>query len=123
MKPKHYLLSLLVFSTLSMFSQTPASTFLLRGNIPESQRSFYLKSIEAANLETYRLRTQTVNLKFKNGFVVELLSAKELLVKGLVKELDLNNYPETYENPNYKLPLFEVLASGWLTAEVQTNTK
>ncbi len=107
------------------FSQTKTfpKSFVLQGNISETKKTFYIESIEKADLEQFRLRTHTTILKFKNGFTLELMPAKDLLIKGIVTSLNINNYQDHKEDPNYKLPVFEILDSGWLTAEVQNNSK
>lgn len=107
------------------FSQTKTfpKSFVLHGNISETKKTFYIESIEKADLEQFRLRTHTTILKFKNGFTLELMPAKDLLIKGIVPSLNINNYEDHKEDPNYKLPVFEILDSGWLTAEVQNNSK
>ena len=87
------------------------------------KKIFYSKSIENADLESYRLKTEKVILKFKNGFLLELLPAKELMIKNIVPGIDINNYSDHSTNLNYKTPVFQVLDSGWLTAEIQNTNK
>jgi hypothetical protein len=67
------------------------------------------------------LQTQTVVLKFKNGFTMELISAKDLVIRNIKQDLDVNTYTNYAATPNYKYPLFEVLASGWITAGVESS--
>lgn len=104
-------------------SKTYPNSYVLLGNIEDSKKAFYTKSINAADFEPFRGKTQTVSIKFKNGFLMELIPAKELVVKGIESHLDLTRYSDPSGNPNYKLPLFEIQASGWITAEVQNTTK
>jgi hypothetical protein len=85
--------------------------------------TFYKQSIEAADLEQFRLKTVSLTLKFKNGFLLELLPAKSLVIKNIVPAIDLNNYTDHVTTPNYKYPVFEILNSGQLTAEIQTLSK
>ncbi len=122
---KNRLFTTIFLMTFAIFikASTLPNSFVILGNISAEQKAFYTKSIEAADMEQFRLQQQTVVLKFKNGFVVELLSAKELLVKGIAPNLDINLYPKNYTNASYRPPVFEVLNSGQLTAEVQTNIK
>jgi hypothetical protein len=101
---------------------TIPNSFIISGNMTATQKAFYIKSIEAADMEQFRLQQQNVVLKFKNGFVIELLSAKELVVKGIAPNLDINLYVRGYVNPNYRPPLFEILSSGQLSAEIQNQT-
>lgn len=115
-------LFLMLFSTFIKASTLPNS-FVILGDFTAEQKAFFKKSIEAADMEQFRLQHQTVVLKFKNGFVVELLSAKELVVRGIAPNLNINQYQKSYTNASYRPPVFEVLASGQLTAEIQTNTK
>lgn len=125
MKLKKLITLFLLCTAINSFSQnkTYPDSFVLLGNIEESKRAFYTKSIEAADFEQFRAKTQTVSLKFKNGFLMELLPAKELVVKGIERHLDLTRYSDPTINPNYKLPLFEIQTSGWITAEIQHTTK
>ncbi len=122
---KYIVFILFLFSGLVALSQnkTLPNSYVFHGNVPETKRSFYSESIEKADLEQFRLRTHTTILKFKNGFTIELISAKELITKGIVPALNINNYQDNKVDPNYKLPVFEILYSGWLTAEIQTNSK
>lgn len=118
-----FITSLLMIFTIFIKASTYPNSFIILGNITAEQKAFYIKSIEAADMEQFRLQQQTVVLKFKNGFVVELLSAKELVVKGITPNLDINQYSKNYTDANYRPPVFEILSSGQLTAQVQTNTK
>jgi hypothetical protein len=104
-------------------SKTLTNSFVIHGEVSGDKKKFYTTSIEKSNLEPYRLKTEKVVLKFKNGFLLELIPAKELVIKNIASEIDLNNYSDRTDNLNYKNPIFQVLDSGWLTAEIQTNSK
>src|SRR5574343_531682 len=110
---KYIVFILFLFSASSIFSQskTLPNSYVLHGTVPETKRTFYTKSIEKADLEQFRLRTQTTLLKFKNGFTLELIPAKELINKGIAPALNINNYQDYKVDPNYKLPVFEILDS------------
>ena len=115
---------LFIFSSVLSKAQnnkTPANSFVIHGKLSDEQLTFYTKSIEAADFEQYRLKTVSVMLKFKNGFVLELLSAKDLMVKNKIQNIDFNRYPENVMAVNYKYPLFEINKSGWITAEAFTT--
>ena len=111
----------------SVFGQsktTIKNSFVIHGTaINQTDIDFFTKSIEAADFEQFRLQTQTVLITFKNGFNVELISAKDLVIRNIKADLDINNYTNYPPNPNYKYPLFEILPSGWVTAEVESITK
>lgn len=92
----------------------PNSYVLLNNKWPE-KAAFFQKSINAADMEQYRLRDQRVRLEFENGFEIELYSAKELFVNGAT-QININNYPQTHGNG--VLPIFNILPSGHLTAKV-----
>jgi hypothetical protein len=62
-------------------------------------------------------------LKFKNGFLLELLPAKELVIKNIASTIDINKYSDYSSQINHKNPVFEVLDSGWITAEIQNSSK
>jgi hypothetical protein len=104
-------------------NKTFANSFVIHGVVTAEQRSFYTKSIENTNMEQFRLKTEKVVLKFKNGFLLELLPAKELSVKNIATDIDINKYSDHVPTLNYKHPIFQILDSGWITAEVQNNTK
>jgi len=122
------LLLLIVFISGSFFAQnkqekTIKNSFVIHAKLPPEKMKFYTKSIEAADFEQFRLKTQTVTLKFKNGFLLELFSAKEILVKNIEPKLNLNNYSDYAASNNYKYPLFEITNSGLITAEIQNSNK
>ncbi len=112
----------------SLFGQsktTIKNSFVIHGtNVSQVDLDFFTKSIEAADFEQFRLQTETVLLKFKNGFNLELISAKDLVVKNIKADLDINSYTNYSASPNYKYPLFEILPSGWvIAAAAETTTK
>lgn len=114
---------IICFSSIGSFGQSPATlknSFIIHASsLNKSDEAFYTKSIEAADFEQFRLQNQPVILKFKNGFTLELLSAKDLLIKNLAPNLDINKYSNYPAMPNYKYPLFEILSTGWVTAAVE----
>lgn len=125
-------LLLLAFTFLVLFnvkessaqSKTFKNSFVIHGNnLTSDQLSFYSKSIEAADFEQFRLQTETVVLNFKNGFTLELISAKDLVVRNIKSDLDINNYTNYAATANYKYPLFEIIDSGWVMAAAKTTTK
>ena len=118
-------LSLFQSGTTTAQNTTIKNSFIIHGNdLKKDDVSFFTKSIEAADFEQFRLQTETVILKFKNGFTLELISAKELIVRNIKQNLEINKYTNYSATPNYKYPLFEILPSGWVTAGVEpTNTK
>ena len=73
-------------------TKTMQNSFVIHGKLTNEQITFYTKSILAANMEQFRLKTQTVTLKFKNGFLLELTSAKELMLKNTQANININNY-------------------------------
>ena len=104
-------------------NKTLPNSFIIHGAMSTEKKVFYSKSIENADLETYRLKTEKVVLKFKNGFLLELIPAKELIIKNIAPSVDINKYSDQSSNLNYKTPIFQILDSGWLTAEIQNSNK
>ena len=104
-------------------NKTLPNSFVIHGVVTNEQRSFYTKSIENTDMEQFRLKTEKVVLKFKNGFLLELLSAKELSIKNSSLNIDINKYSDQVPTLNYKHPIFQILESGWVTAEIQNNSK
>lgn len=122
------LLLLAGFSALSQnTSKTLANSYVLHGDIVSSKESFYKQSIESADLEQYRLQDASVELIFKNGFKVELISAKDLTIVRKMQNVNPNNYSLKSSVPkNYTYPVFSILDSGWIVAEmnaVETKIK
>lgn len=93
--------------------KTLPNSYEITHNILISQEDFYKQSIEKANLENYRLKSQRVSLAFENGFVVELMSAEELFLTN--KSIDVNFYQSNFPN-KFVLPTFKVLPTGELVA-------
>jgi hypothetical protein len=121
------LFTLLLFSNTG-FSQnnqnkTFPNSFVIHGKLSEDKLNFYSKSIEAADFEQFRCKDQTITLKFKNGFELELLSAKDLTVKNKIQGIDFNKYSNPAHDAGYKYPLFEIHESGFITAELQPISK
>lgn len=103
--------------------KTFKNSFVIHGNLSLEKIKFFTKSIEAVDLEQFRLKTTRLTLKFKNGFFLELIPAKDLFIKKIVPDIDVNNYSDHVATPNYKYPVFEILDSGSITAEVQNSSK
>lgn len=121
---KTFLVAALLFIGLGNFAQSPASTvpgsFQLVKNQSPEKAAFYSGAILKSNLESYRLKNKRVVLEFKNGFECELLSAKELFLKG--DKVDMNTYSENFDK-DFVLPVFSVSDNGWLMAEYITTGK
>jgi hypothetical protein len=111
---------LLGFTSISQIITTQIGTFEIVKNLNPERNDYYNQSISKSNLENYRLKNKRVTLNFKNGFDIELLSAKELFLKHI--EIDLNSYLEDFEK-NSNLPLFVVMENGWIGAEISSQTK
>lgn len=115
-------LFLFFFCSIVLLSQqkTIPNSFLIKNNKSKLSETFITDAVLSANLETYRLKTERLEIKFKNGFKLLLLSAKELKESGV--NLNTAIYNEKLPK-GYTFPLFTVLDSGFLTAEVFTNSK
>ena len=110
--------------TYAQSKTTIKNSFVIHGDhLKSSDIDFFTKSIEAADFEQFRLQTQTVILVFKNGFTLELISAKDLVINNIKQDLDVNSYTNYPAMPNYQYPVFEVLPSGWITAGVESSSK
>lgn len=105
-------------------SKTLPGSFIIHGNYDSAKMDFFRKSIEKANFEQYRLKDANVVLTFKNGFTLELLSAKECAMKGISKSFNPNMYAERNSFPSdFFYPIFEIVSNGWVLAEVQSKSK
>ncbi len=120
-----FLFACLCFLSAVSFAQSKTfpNSFIIHGSVTAEQKQFYTKSIENADMEQFRLKTAKVVLKFKNGFLLELIPAKELSIKNIAPSININNYSDQAASPNYKYPIFQVLDSGALTAEIQNASK
>ena len=95
----------------------PGSFKIINNSHPEKE-AFYIASIEKADMEQYRLKDEPVTLNFTNGFVLELLSAKEVFINH--GKIDPTSYKISKSN-NYNSPVFTIQTDGWLTTEGYTN--
>ena len=121
MQKLFFIAAVLVCFTTKLVAQnkTISNSFVIVNNKSPEKTDFFIKSIEAADMEQYRLRDKRVHLEFENGFEVELYSAKELFVKG--EPLNMNNYPLSKDTGNP--PVFGILSNGLLTAKVFSEAK
>jgi hypothetical protein len=110
-------------SNRSSSPKTIPGSFIIHGDLSAEQMIFFTRSIEAADFEQYRLQDAPVELDFKNGFKLELLSAKDLTIKNKNQNVNPNSYSVNPPLPPNKYPVFEILNSGWITAEAQTLSK
>ena len=122
MNKKLTIFFMLIFSAVTFYSQskTLPNSFVFIGNKNPEKEAFYKKSIEAADMEQYRMRNTRSRLTFDNGFEIELLSAKELFLKN--QQININGY-EAALPKGAEFPVFTVLSSGHLTARVITTSK
>lgn len=111
---------LLIFLINSVFSQTLTNSFKIVNNQHPEQESFYVASIEKANMESYRLQNKDVTVHFENGFDCVFMSAKTLFLKG--KQINPITYQEIFLE-NFKIPVFNIISSGRLVAIFPINTK
>ncbi len=100
-------------------NKTLPNSFVIMNNKSPEKTDFFAKSIEAADMEQYRLRDKRVHLEFENGFEVELYSAKELFVKGAT--ININSYQVSIGKGQQ--PVFDILPNGHLTAKVFNESK
>jgi hypothetical protein len=103
--------------------KTKPNSFIIHGNLTAEKLDFYTKSIEAADFEQFRRKNETVTLTFKNGFELELTSAKDLMVKNKMQDVDFHKYSDSPVANGYKYPLFEIQNNGFITAEIQSVSK
>lgn len=95
-----------------------SQTFQIKdqSNLSNDEITVYKKAIESANLENYRNKSTNQTIEFDNGLKVELISAKELIIKGY--NLNINQYQDT-RNPEFVFPKFHLHESGYLIALYQ----
>ncbi|MCD6016967.1 MAG: hypothetical protein K0S53_88 [Bacteroidetes bacterium] len=83
-----------------------------------SEADFYAKSIEAVDLEKYRLKTKDVTLEFRNGFKLILSSADRLFLQGI--QINTTEYTDDLAS-DYMYPLFRVDESGIVVTMYKTK--
>lgn len=123
LKKKGFLFSILWFWASNNFAQqnqTLPGSFSVIGETSEVKKTFYIQSIENADMEKFRLRNEDVALHFNNGFECIMLSAKSLIIKGI--NVNPNLYKEKFD-PMYTLPVFTIQSSGQIVAEVSKFEK
>ena len=113
-------LLLLSFIPVFLTAQTIQGSFKIINNKHPESEAFYISSIEKASMESYRLQSEEVTLKFENGFECVLLSAKQVFLIG--KIINVSTYLDKF-SVDYSLPTFTVLESGQLIAVYPTKTK
>jgi hypothetical protein len=111
---------LLCFMSVFGFSQTIPNSFKITNNKHPEKETFYIASIEKANMEKYRLKNKEVTLSFDNGFDCVMLSAKELFTSG--ENVNPTNYQESFSD-RFSLPVFTVLDDGHLIAGYKNKGK
>ena len=104
----------LLFSNLAM-SQANALKHIYLGNFATSglSKSQLDSSISKANFEALRLQNRRDTLTFDNGFQVVLLSANELLGRGVA--ITASTYL-TALPVKYKKPVYHINTSGQISA-------
>ncbi len=120
---KFHLILVVAISTLFfsfVLKSTIKDSFNLNNVKEKDKTEFFKKSIEASNLEGYRLRDKRVTIKFQNDFELELLSASEVSRLGIA--INLNEYKSDFSS-DFIMPIFNILPSGHITAGVTTTSK
>ena len=74
--------------------------------------------ISKASIENFRLLDKRDTLTFDNGFDIILLSAKELIQLGIIK--DATSYEVSFP-ARYRLPKFHMNEKGMVCAEYFTD--
>lgn len=123
LKKKALLFLMVGFGISDAYAQqnhTIPGSFSLIGEDNQAKKTFYVQSIESADMEKFRLRNEDVALHFQNGFECVLFSAKSLIVKGI--DVNPNLYQEKFA-PTYVLPVFTIQPSGQIVGEVSTFQK
>lgn len=106
-------------------NKTIKGSFILKNLVDQSKLEFYTQAIENANFEDLRLKEKTQVFEFENGFSLELVSAKELIKRGV--SLDLIAYKQELDK-DFQIPLFRISSEGHLVAlyeykHTKTETK
>ncbi len=120
MKVRSIVCSLFFFISAALSAQTMKGSFkIINNNHPENE-SFYITSIEKANLESYRLQNKEVTVQFENGFDCVFESAKAMFLEG--KNINATSYQESFSE-NFSLPVFNIINSGALVAIYPVKNK
>ena len=61
-------------SIIAQNNKTIPNSFVIIDNNKPDQLEFYTKSIQAADMEKFRLKNDRIKLQFDNGFTLELFS-------------------------------------------------
>ena len=123
LKKRSILFSIIVLwvsNSIAQQNQTIPGSFSIIGEDNQTQKTFYVQSIEKADMEKFRLRNDDVALHFQNGFECVLFSAKSLIIKGF--NVDPNLYKDKFDL-TYTLPVFTIQPSGQLVGEVSKFQK
>ena len=112
---KHILLliiAMIVFQ--SSFAQEEVKDYVVTNNGNLANEQDYITAVDAINWDQYRYVNFRRTIKFKKGFIIELLSSSELL--GLGFEFDSSkafNKPTTKQNQ----PVYVLRESGKVIKE------
>ena len=105
MKTKLFLIATMLFA-LKVDSQTnPLSYNIITTNMVST--SDHIVAINASNLESFRFKTTINTLVFDDGVKVELKSAQELFILGLISNPDV--YTDT-RDIRYTDPIFHLVS-------------
>ncbi|MBC7863213.1 MAG: hypothetical protein IAF38_09575 [Bacteroidia bacterium] len=119
---KSGLIILLSFFSVFLFSQNNKDhekfTILSFGSVKDV--GFYIKSINASNLDDWRLQDKRTVLKFDTGFEIEIFSANELKKKGF--SVNVESFKKEFPS-TYNMPLFKIFPNGVLGAGITPTVK
>ena len=99
----------------SQFTTNP-STYTIKGELTFEQKEQYTEWISKANLESFRLKNNSVELIFQEGFTVTLIPGSEMSAYDKNPE----DYPESFPL-DYVLPVFSFFTNGIVGARITTD--
>ena len=111
---------LFICFSISAQNKTIPNSYIIKNLKEESLKDFFMKSIENADFEQYRLKSKSITLKFENGFDLVLLAAREIGINN--SKVLVATYSDVEPEPD-SLPLFFIQDTGMITGKVTTKSK
>lgn len=111
---------LLLFLVVNSYSQTEVKKngYSIVGLTDASKLDYYVGIVNKIDFEQYRLRSEQVTIKFRNGFSVELASAESLALTN--SSVMPTNYVIKHSD-GFLLPEFKIMDDGTLVTLHRTK--
>lgn len=80
----------------------------------------YIEALNNADMNSFRLLSKRVKIKFDTGVEAELFSAKEISISGAFINLEI--FKDDFQ-PGFIMPAFSISENGYVLAKYPLRTK